>query len=288
MIPIEIIFEGKSDQASLLKNGAYGHTLKLEAANSFSVVKTVRHLLHLIVPYDANALLAQITFSEGELAGYQAVILRPAKPFPFLKLSKEIRKRIYDLYFAPKGVLNSDITVEAKRASNKELYAKQYAEGSKDRVALLAINKEVYEEAIPVLYDHTFKLESSVTLLDFMGQLPNSARGRFNKISIKTYVKTQGRTAMHFLADWANITHLYIDSGVVLEGDPAKAAKTFYIDAYKFLEAMGARKGDKAAGLDVLSFGKQAFTYKDDKKTSRPYSNDMLADFRKHLKAKLK
>ena len=57
--------------------------------------------------------------------------------------------RIYDQYFAPKGVLGDAIAIEAKRSCskskdvNKDLYAKIYADGSKQRVAVLAVNKEV-------------------------------------------------------------------------------------------------------------------------------------------------
>lgn len=90
--------------------------------------------------------------TEGPFEGYQAILLRPAKAFPYLKLPKEVRARIYGFYFAQKGVVGEAIVLDGKRA-NKDIYAKTYAESSKDRVGLLAVNKEVrkltYEAHIP-------------------------------------------------------------------------------------------------------------------------------------------
>ncbi|KAK1078427.1 hypothetical protein LTR33_007245 [Friedmanniomyces endolithicus] len=267
-IPIEVVYEGQSIQAKLAKAGGYGHTLKLEAPSAFSLFKT-------------------LVIAEGEYEGYLAVLLRPAKAFPFLKLSKEVRARTYGFYFAQKGVVDEAIVIDGKRA-NKEVFAKTFAEGSKHRVGLLAVNKEIHEEAIQAFYGHTLKLESTSTLLDFLSQIPASVRPRLKSLSIKTYIKTTSRNAMHFLADSRNLTKLRIDTNIFSEGDPAKAAKAFYADAYRFLENIGAAKGDKAAGVDVLEFGKQALQYKDDKKNAKPWSSVMVEEFKELLRNKLK
>lgn len=227
--------------------------------------------------------------NEGEFDGYQAILLRPAKAFPFLKLPREVQVRTYGFYFAAQGVVGKEIVLEGKRTTTtKEVFAKSYADGSKDRVALLAVDREIYKEAVQVLYGHTIKLESTTVLLDFMGQLQGSARARITDLSIKMFVKTTSRNALHFLAEAAQIKRLHIDSGICNEGDPIKAAKAFFTDAYKFLEAAGAAKGDKAAGVDVLSFGKQAFKYKDDSGTLKPWANGLVDEFKDNLRAKLK
>ncbi|KAK0272350.1 hypothetical protein LTR35_012933 [Friedmanniomyces endolithicus] len=267
-IPIEVVYEGQSDQAKLAKAGIYGHTIKLEAPSAFSLFKT-------------------LVIAEGEYEGYQAILLRPAKAFPFLKLSKEVRQRTYGFYFAQKGVVDEAIVIDGKRA-NKEVFAKTFAEGSKHRVGLLAVNKEIHEEAIQAFYGHTLRLESTSTLLDFLSQIPASVRPRLKSLSIKTYIKTTSRNAMHFLADSRNLTKLRIDTNIFSEGDPAKAAKAFYADAYRFLENIGAAKGDKVAGVDVLEFGKQALQYKDDKKNAKPWSSVMVEEFKELLRNKLK
>jgi len=40
-IPIDVVYEGTIIQATLAKDGAYHHTIKLEAPNAFSLMKTV-------------------------------------------------------------------------------------------------------------------------------------------------------------------------------------------------------------------------------------------------------
>lgn len=227
-------------------------------------------------------------FTSGDYAGHQAIILKPAAPLRFLSFNKEIRARVYDFYFAPDGIVGHEIVLEGKRSNaKKDLYAKAYAGGKKERVALLAVNREINLEASPVLYNLTLKLESTTILNDFWNQLPSIVRTRFTSINLKAYVKTQSKNAMNMLAESSRIKSLYIDSGVFGEGDPAKAAKAFYADAYKFLEAVGAAKGDKTAGVDVLSFGKAAFTYRDDKKATKPWSSALVEEFKDNLKEKL-
>ena len=85
----------------------------------------------------------QILIEDGPYKGHQAIVIQPAKPFRFLDLKPEIRNRIYKQYFAMKGIINEDIVFDGKRNISKEAYAKSYAQGSKDRVALLAVCKEV-------------------------------------------------------------------------------------------------------------------------------------------------
>ena len=86
----------------------------------------------------------QVVLTEGPYAGQQAIIIRPAKAFRFLELEVEIRTRIYGYYFAQKGVMGDSIVIDGKRSNDtKDMYAKTYAEGSKFRVSLLAVNKEV-------------------------------------------------------------------------------------------------------------------------------------------------
>ena len=113
--------------------------------------------------------------TEGPHEGHQAIIIRPAKAFEFLKLTKEIQARVYEYYFAQRGVVGETIVLDGKRA-NKEIYAKTFAEGSKTRVGLLAVNKEVrsihHLHAANIL--PPFPSPSFPTLLPFY-QNPNPA-----------------------------------------------------------------------------------------------------------------
>lgn len=146
--PVEVSFEGDSIQAKVKKTGGFGHVLKLDSSASFTLLKNVsassnchpcfRHPRRIWLMH----LFSQVMLTEGPHEGHQAIIIRPAKAFEFLKLTKEIQARVYEYYFAQKGVVGETIVLDGKRA-NKEIYAKTFAEGSKTRVGLLAVNKEV-------------------------------------------------------------------------------------------------------------------------------------------------
>lgn len=205
-------------------------------------------------------------------------------------MPKEARKRIYDFYFAPKGVVNDAIVVEAKRTGkdSKDLYAKNYADGSKNRVALLAVNKEIYEEAVQIFYANRLTFESTTTLVDFLIPITAPVRARLTDVAVNAWVKTTSKNAMVLLAEARNIKSLRIDAGISANGDVPKAVQHFWGEASKFIEAVNATKGDKTAGVDIIKFGPKAFTYKDDKGTQKPWSSEKLEEFKDALKAKVK
>ena len=61
-----------------------------------------------------------------------------------MKLPKELRIRIYTYLFYNKGQGSQPIVIDGKRKFEpKDPYAKSFAQGSKYRVAILAVNKEV-------------------------------------------------------------------------------------------------------------------------------------------------
>ena len=138
-----------------------------------------------------------------------------------MQLPKEARAKVYDYYFAPSRVTTNPIPLEGKRP-NKDIFAKLYSEGSTYRVALLAATKEVNEDAAQILYDHTMRFESTTTVLDFWGQLHQNVRAKVRRVSIKAYVKTTARNALHFLAESPNIVSLYVESGVYTGEDPVR------------------------------------------------------------------
>lgn len=284
-VPVDVSHEGAATVSQLGDSGMHTHTLKLYASGSFSLIKTVCQAPALLKP-STQLIDLQFVIDSGEYEGFQAILIRPAKAFNFNGLPEEVRARVYRHYFAPIGTGNT-ITLEGKRKSNNEVYAKTYADGSKNRVALLAANKEIHDKALPIFYDHNLKFENTSTLMEFLSNV-KEVRPLITAVTINNWVKTTSKTAMGILAESPRITRLRIESGLFTEGDPAKAAKFFYDQAYKFLEAVGAVKGDPTAGVDILSFGKQALMYKDDKKNAKTWSNDLVEDFRKELRMKLR
>ena len=224
--------------------------------------------------------------NEGPYEGHQAILIEPAKPFPFTKLQDVIKARIYSFYFAPNGKAGKEIAVEGKRTADKSLYAKAYAEGSKNRVALLCTNKEIYASAVEVLYSHSMMLESTSTLIDFLLQ-QSRARAHITSVSVKHYIKSSSRNAMHSLSELGKLEMLHIASGVSSDSDAHKAGKQFYFDAHKLLGELLTRKGNKAAALDVISFGPQALVYTDEDEEKQPWDEEMIGEFKDTLYKKM-
>jgi hypothetical protein len=73
----------------------------------------------------------------------QVILIKPAQAFKFMKLSPEIRQRIYLFYFLTKGQGSLPITFDGRRRNDtKDPYAKTFAENNKTRVGLLTVSKE--------------------------------------------------------------------------------------------------------------------------------------------------
>lgn len=143
-LQIKILVDG-SFQASPIndkESSYFGQVIKLKAPSSFTAISTVSVLSFLPVPIVLTTRQTMIT--EGPNEGYQAILIRPARPFDFMKLTPEIRNRIYSYYFASVGVVDNPIVVDGKRSTqSKQPYAKTYCKGDTNRVALLAVSKEV-------------------------------------------------------------------------------------------------------------------------------------------------
>ncbi|KAK6436068.1 hypothetical protein LTR95_007747 [Oleoguttula sp. CCFEE 5521] len=219
-VPVDVTFMGESVQSKAGKPGTFSHTLKLDATAPFELVQT----------YVANT---------GQYEGAQVIILRPAKPFPLLKLPEELRQRIYNFYFAPKG---EAITVDTKRKNGGGvMYAKTYAEGSKFRIALLVVSKEVNKTATPVFYSQPITVPDTTSLLEFLGSVPNYAKCMLRDLTIKS-VQRNPRTAFSFLQEASKLRKLTLKSWYYHNEEPTKAATVFWSEASKLLEALAAAK----------------------------------------------
>lgn len=126
--------------------------------------------------------------------------------------------------------------------------------------------------------------------MDFLTGLPSTTRLHLIKVEVKNYIKSTARITLHLLSECRNLETLRFDNGVVNDAsDLAKAVKAFYADAYKFLEAMGAAKGDKVAGVAMLQFGQMALVRKAKAAEKRtPWRADEVEQFRQELLEKLK
>ncbi|EME79384.1 uncharacterized protein MYCFIDRAFT_177985 [Pseudocercospora fijiensis CIRAD86] len=263
LVPIDVSYEGNNPQAILRTKGIpYGKILKLTAENAFTLEKSVM-------------------LTDGEYAGHQAIIVRPAKPFDFMSISVEARNLVYRYYFAAKALVNGSIIIDGKRQTTKEPFAKAFADGSKQRSHPFA-----HHTTPNPLTPHrsTRKPSKSSTPAPSASTQPKQPhlRNTVTNIEIKTYQKTSARNALHYLSEVTTLTRLHFETGVFAEGDPIKAAKAFWNDGYKFLQAVVNRREDKdkTKAVDVLSFHKNAFLLKDDSKkdakATKPWPETMF------------
>ncbi|EME44115.1 hypothetical protein DOTSEDRAFT_24207 [Dothistroma septosporum NZE10] len=268
-VPVEVKASGESLVADLYeKSKKHCKVLQMRSDDTFTLIKTM-------------------ILTDGPYAGHQAILLRPAKAMELMKFPEEVRNRIYRHYFACQAIQNEEVVLDGKRKETKEAYAKTYADKQKDRVALLRVNKEVSNEALGIFYAQPIKFESTASVIDFIGLVSKDILPRLRLVEIVNYKSQSARNAMHFLAEAKNLTRLTIRSGVYSDGDPVKAAKSFHGDTYKFLTAVGAAKGDKTAGVDILHFATGALTYRDANKATKNWSEEMVEEFKENLKKKL-
>lgn len=196
--------------------------------------------------------LPQYTIQDGPDEGQQVIVLQPAKALAFKKFPREIRNRIYSFYLAPKGVVNHPITIDSKRKGTSDVYSKSYADGSKNRVALLAVDKEIHLEVVDMLYAMPIRFTTTTDLLDFIGAIKLEHKARLRDLEIKKYMKSSARIAFTFLADVPGLRRIKLETDVITDDDPVKAAKTFWSDASKLLEAVGARKEKEMIKVPII------------------------------------
>lgn len=112
-------------------------------------------------------------FTEGPYAGHQAILLEPAKPFKFMCLPLELRKKIYYEYLFPTHNEKGVITFSTSPLVGVK--AKSYAQEAKHRLALLEVNKQVLY-ALPLIYTLMLTLYRSQKKRDWsFTALPSSS-----------------------------------------------------------------------------------------------------------------
>lgn len=203
---------------------------------------------------------------------------------------------MYDFYFANKNLVDEPIAFEGKRKDTGDMFAKTYANGNRHRVGLLAVNKFIHNDALPVLYNKPFRLENSAAVLSFLAVIDDTLKPRLRHMRIATWTKTgcTSKQAMSFLVGANSIEILWIGAGIATENEPAKAARLFWMDIGKFLASLGSaihgtvdeltmQKRDKTSAVDVLRFGKQALLTKD----GTPYTKEQVQTFRNELRKRL-
>ncbi|KAG9851816.1 hypothetical protein KCU98_g7162, partial [Aureobasidium melanogenum] len=239
--PVDVTYENDTVQSKILaKEAGFGQTIKLVAPQPFELV--------------ASYMLAN---------GLQAIVVKPSAPFPFMKLPAHLRARILKLNLTPttnKGRI--EFQTETKSGNVK---AKDYLKEFKHRAAIAILNKELAVEARSILYASKLRFDNTTTLLNFLSMVGDDARKAMSTIIIANYLKTTAMPCMNMLADCRNLKKITIVGGVGVNSNPQKAAKNFFTESGRLLQAIvNAADGDKDAALNVVNFGKNCFTMKEE------------------------
>ncbi|OCL06536.1 hypothetical protein AOQ84DRAFT_75249 [Glonium stellatum] len=126
-VTIDCFYNADGPTSQLNKDDEYAHLLRLRSEQPFSLVKS-------------------IVLKDGEYEGHVALIMKQAFPFAFMKLSMDIRKRVYQHLFEPE---ENVVRIKTKTGGQKLPHAPGY--NSHNRAAIVAVSSEVRMEALPVL-----------------------------------------------------------------------------------------------------------------------------------------
>lgn len=205
------------------------------------------------------------------------------KIFPFLSLPAELRNAIYALALTKEnGIYLVSKTKNYRRVvelapSNQQPrsnyptirhrrgYVAFSNPGEKETpkavpnlaIALLATNRQIYSEALPILYSNTFMLEDTTALHAFMANLNPKTRSLLETISIRSWGRTKSHKALNhpgltMLAEAVNLKRLHFDTHIAGGGGPQRVARQIYRDGFHWLEAVGSAKGKKDAAVELI------------------------------------
>lgn len=110
-----------------------------------------------------------------------------------------------------------------------------------------------------------------------------------SSVVITSYSKLTAMPAMNLLAECRNLQKVVIIGGVGVKSEPHKAAKVFFGEAGRLLQAIvGQNGGDKDAALSVVSFGSKCLTIKDEDGEEEAWDEDQTEEFADAIRNKLK
>lgn len=130
--------------------------------------------------------------------------------------------------------------------------------------SLLAVSKQIYREAIDILYGNEFTFFDSFALYAFMINLGATGAKKVKKIKLGGWLDGRGTRGYNHccfaaLMSATNLTSFHIETSRAGYSSTVSTADQLYRDAFPWLESMAAAKGKMDAGVDVLKFGDAFF-----------------------------
>jgi hypothetical protein len=209
--------------------------------------------------------------------------MKQSKPFPFMELPVHVRAQIISyLVYDPTGI----VRMALKQGGTKGAFAPKYT--TKNRLSILRVNREIHDEAVPILYGQCFHFPGCQVLANFMLQI-GGYRQHLMYIRSDTYNAQSARTVFHLLQECKQIKTVSFAHFSSNE-QPKTAIKNLYNDAHVWL--LGIDKYNPIAGMEILHFDDHAFHMRERNEDGKGYNvvawsaNDRVL-FLKGLKLKL-
>ena len=243
------------------------------------------------------------------------------KIFPFLKLPAEIRNIIYEYTLTDPSGINLVGVFKHKRRNVERISAKlqaSLAEGSSWSDAhrmnnsirnnqeeepaplvtsLLAVNKQIHQEGVDILYGkNEFIFTDSFALYNFMINLGPSRSKSLRTLRILGWLHGRAMKAYNHscfaVLVWAtNITAFHIDSQIGWYRASKYGADQLYRDAFPWMESVGMAQGKVDAVVDIIKLGEDNFDGRNSYhrySSQAPKSNDdMYEEFKTALRKSL-
>jgi hypothetical protein len=132
--------------------------------------------------------------------------------------------------------------------------------------ALLAVNKQIYQEGRDILYGNEFICADTFALYSFLINLGPAGAKKLKHLRLMGWsfgraTKAYNHSCFAVLVWATNLETLRLDKTSGYARKPKNAADQLYRDAFPWLEAIGAAKGKMDAGVDVLQIDAEAFDY---------------------------
>ncbi|KAL9088742.1 MAG: hypothetical protein Q9165_006051 [Trypethelium subeluteriae] len=219
---------------------------------------------------------ANIAITEGKYAGCSAVIFKPESPFRYSELPLEIRDRIHKI------VLHAGTSIHLKSKSSTKAGITAAGYSSKNRLALLGVDKLTRAETFPLVYGKmSFSADTSNTFTKFLVGIGNEARSHLMNVSLGNYIRKDIHMLFMLLAECKELRRLHIVN-YPMAGAPAKLARSLSIDAGSWLSSRVTKLG-KDTALKPLKFGPGALRTP----THKLYTEKEVALFYEELEKKL-
>jgi hypothetical protein len=123
--------------------------------------------------------------------------------------------------------------------------------------SLLAVSKQVYQEGCDILYGNKMVFADLPALSLFLFNIGSAGASHLKKLYLKGW-GSHDHTRSYNIACFAaleratNLEKFWVDASATWRCQPKECARSFYKDAFPWLEAIGTAKGRFDAALDIL------------------------------------